>query len=215
MQVGLAVMLLMFSVMFFPSSFAEPTVKIVFEQTTFHYCDKLFYSIEVSEVTGDNAVIFIRDESGRSSSGIPISISESITPVPSPNPFEKGVFPLGKYFIDVEYGEAKDTAEFELQDSEKPCISIAVKSILSNWLSGNISDGFLLDAIERFVDREIISIPYEINESNVYDIDIPEWFKNVGFWWVEGFISDETFANAVNYLLKNEIITNTTQGEGA
>ena len=90
-----------------------------------------------------------------------------------------------------------------------------MKSILSNWLSGNISDGFLLDAIERFVDREIISIPYEINESNVYDIDIPEWVKNVGLWWVEGFISVETFANAVNYLLKNEIITNTSQGEGA
>ena len=50
-------------VVFLPEIHAEPTVSIIMEKTTYSYCEKLFYTIEVSEITGDPAIIHIRDES--------------------------------------------------------------------------------------------------------------------------------------------------------
>ena len=41
--------------LFAPSIFAEPTVNIIMEKTTYSHCERLFYIIEVSEVTGDPA----------------------------------------------------------------------------------------------------------------------------------------------------------------
>lgn len=190
-----------------PSVHAEPSVSIIMEKTTYSYCEKLFYIIEVSEITGDPAIIHIRDESGTGSSAIPIPITNLQNPIPSLYAFEEEVFPLGKYFIDVQYSGAEDTAEFNLIDSNKICIPELIKPIMSNWLTGNISDGFLIDAFQKYVDKEIIDIPFEINENNVYEIDVPDWVKNVGYWWIEGIITDEDIAQVVNYLIDKKIIS--------
>ena len=200
-------MFLVATFVFLPPVFAESSVTIVMEKTTYSYCEKLFYIIEVSEVTGEPAIIHIRDQSGVGSSAIPIPITELKNPVPSLIAFEKEIFPLGKYFIDVEYSNSKYTAEFELIDSDNICIPSVIKPIMSNWLSGNISDGFLIDAFQKFIDKKLIEIPLEITENNVYDIDIPDWMKNVGSWWIEGTISDEDFAKTVNYLIDKKIIS--------
>ena len=191
---------------FSPLVHAEPSISIIMEQTTYSYCEKLFYTIEVSEITGDPAIIHISDESGKGSSAIPIPITEFKNQIPSSIPFEAGIFPLGKYFIDVEYSGATTSSEFELIESDSICISDVIKPIMANWLSGNISDGFLLDAFQKFVDNKLIKIPFEINENNVYDIEIPEWVKNIGYWWLEGAISDDSFSNAMNNLLERNII---------
>ena len=47
------------------SVYAEPQVSVIMEKTTYTYCERLVYSIEVSEVTGDLAIIHIRDGAGR------------------------------------------------------------------------------------------------------------------------------------------------------
>ena len=185
---------------------AEPSISIIMEQTTYRYCEKLFYTIEVSEITGDLAIIHISDESGKGSSAIPIEITELQNPIPSLIPFEAEIFPLGKYFIDIEYSGAKTTAEFELIESDSICIPELIKPIMANWLSGNISDGFLLDAFQKYVDTKLVNIPFEINENNVYDVEIPGWIKNIGYWWLEGAISDDDFSNAMNNLLERNII---------
>ncbi|MCV0401508.1 MAG: hypothetical protein K5777_05985 [Nitrosopumilus sp.] len=189
-----------------PQIHAEPSVSVIMEKTTYTYCEKLFYTIEVSEVTGDLAIIHISDESGKGSSAIPIAITELQNPIPSLIPFEAEIFPLGKYLIDVQYSGATTTAEFELIESDSICIPGLIKPIMANWLSGNISDGFLLDAIQKYVDVKLVNIPFEINETNVYDVDIPEWVKNIGYWWIEGIISDKDFSNAMNNLLERNII---------
>jgi hypothetical protein len=204
-NVALAIILAI-SFVFLPAVYAEPSVNIIMEKTTFSYCEKLFYIIEVSEITGESAIIHIRDETGKGSSAIPIPITNLQNPVPSLIAFQAEIFPLGKYFIDVEYSGAKITSEFNLIDSNKICIPEVIKPILTNWLTGNISDGFLMDAFQKYVDKEIIDIPFEINENNVYEIDIPDWVKNVGYWWIEGTISDEDFAQVVNYLIEKKII---------
>lgn len=191
---------------FFPNIYAEPTVSIIMEKTSYTYCEKLFYTIKVSEITGDPAIIHISDESGKGSSAIPIAITEFENPIPSLIPFEAEIFPLGKYFLDVQYSGANASAEFELIESDAICIPELIKPIMANWLSGNISDGFLLDAFQKYVDTKLISIPFEINENNVYDIDIPEWVKNIGIWWLEEKISGEEFSNAINNLLERNII---------
>jgi hypothetical protein len=200
-------MILAISFVFLPPVYAEPSVTIIMEKTTYSYCEKLFYIIEVSEITEEFAIIHIRDETGKGSSAIPIPITNLQNPVPSLIAFQAEIFPLGKYFIDVEYSGAKITSEFNLIDSNKICIPEVIKPILTNWLTGNISDGFLMDAFQKYVDKEIIYIPFEINENNVYEIDIPDWVKNVGYWWIEGTILDEDFAQVVNYLIEKKIIS--------
>jgi len=199
------------SITFLPAVHAEPIVSIKLEKSVYGYCEKLFYIIKVSKVTGEPAIIHIRDDAGKGSSAIPIPIVALENPIPSLVPFEKEIFPLGKYYIDVEYSGQKTTAEFELADLGKKCIPSAMNTIVANWLSGNISAGFLIDAFDKFVDKDIIDIPFEINEGNVYSIRVPEWVKNTAHWWLQGNISNDEFADTVNYLVENNIISDESE----
>lgn len=189
-----------------PSVYATPTVEILMEKTTYNYCEKLFYTIKVSEITGDSAILHITDAAGKSSSAIPIPISNLETPIPSVMPFEAEIFPSGKYFLDVKYSGGEDTASFDLLDSENVCISTVMKQFAFSWLNNQISDGFFIDAINKFVDKEIIKIPDNFSEKNLQDIHIPIWVKNVVAWWLEEKISDGEVAKAIQYLINKEII---------
>ena len=190
-----------------PTISAEPSVTIVMEKTTYSYCERLFYIIEVSEITGEPAIIHIRDESGKGSSAIPIEIANLKNPVPSLFAFEKEVFPLGKYFVDVEYAGSKFTAEFNLVDSDNICIPEVIKQFMIEWLNDKMPDGYLMDAFQKHVDVKLIYMPVEINEKNILDIDIPDWVKNVAYWWVQGGVSDKEFTQMINYLIDKNIIS--------
>ena len=194
-------------VIFLPAVHAEPSVSIVMEKTIYSYCEKLFYIIEVSEITGESAIIHIRDESGNGSSAIPIQITNLQNPVPSLIAFEEKIFPLGKYFIDVKYSGSEFTAEFELVESDYICIPESVRQFLVEWYNDKIPDGYLLDLIQRDVDTKLIDIPFEINEENIHEIDIPDWVRNVVYWWGQGVISDKDFAQVINYLIDENIIS--------
>ncbi|MEK0336694.1 MAG: hypothetical protein QQN41_04585 [Nitrosopumilus sp.] len=203
------------SFVFLSAAYAEPTINIIMEKTTYSYCERLFYIIEVSEMTEEFAIIHIRDESGKGSSAIPIEIINLQTPVPSLAAFEAEIFPLGKYFIDVEYSGAEFTAEFNLIDSDNICFSERFKPILTSWVFDSIKvDGFLMNGFQKYVDEKLISIPFEINESNIYGIDIPDWVKdNVGIWWVQGIITDKDFAQVISYLIDENIISTPIETE--
>jgi hypothetical protein len=177
------------------------------EKTTYQYCEKLFYVIEVSEITGNPAIVHIRDETGKGSSAIPIVIKELQNPVPSLIPFEAEIFPLGKYFLDVEYSGSEYTAEFNLVGSDNICIPEVIKQFMIEWLNEKMPDGYLIDAFQRYVDPKLIEIPFEINDENILEIDIPDWVKNVAYWWVQGMISDKDFAQMTNYLIDEKIIS--------
>lgn len=176
------------------------------EKTSFSYGERLFYTIEVSEVTGDLAIIHIRDESGKGSSAIPIPISQLKTEIPSPYPFEKEIFPEGKYFIDLEYSGASYTAEFNLVDLGNVVIPFQTKQIAFSWINNQVSGGILIDSIQKTVDTKIINIPNEIDREHIGDIHIPDWVRTVTIWWLEEKISDETFANSFQYLINEKII---------
>lgn len=191
-----------------PYAYAEPSVQILIEKPTYSYGERLAYTIEVSEVTGDIAIIHIRDESGKGSSAIPFEITKLQTKVPSLYPFEKSIFPEGKYFIDVQYSGVENSAEFELIDLGNIVIPFQVKQIAYNWINNQISSGSLVDSIQKLVEKEDISIPFEINQESIENIHIPDWVKIITGWWLEEKISDETFANAFQNLLDRKIISN-------
>ena len=189
------------------SANAEPTVTIIMEKTTYTYCEKLVYSIEVSEVTGKPANIFIRDESGVSSGLIQIPIEKLSNPIPSLHAFEKEIFPLGKYFIDIEYLGIQTTAEFNLIDSDNMCISEAMQPVVVRWINGEFTDGMLISGFQNIVDKKLISIPFEFTEKNIDSLHIPEWVKSIGKGWVMGIISDQMFVQNLKYLIDEKIIS--------
>ncbi len=206
--------ILALSFVFLPAAYAEPSVNIIIEKTTYSYCDRLFYIIEVSEITGESAIIHIRDESGKGSSAIPIEIVNLQNPIPALFPFEKDSgFALGKYFIDVEYSGAEFTAEFNLINSDNICIPQTVKQFSIEWINDKIPDGYLIDLIQREVDTKLIDIPFEINDENILKIDIPDWVKNVTYWWIQGIISDKNFAQVISYLIDENIISTPIETE--
>lgn len=189
-----------------PSVLAAPSIQIIMDKTTFSYGEKLFYTIEVSEVTGDLAIIHIRDELGKGSSAIPIEISQLKTEIPSLYPFEKLIFPEGKYFIDLQYSGSEFTAEFELIDSGNVVIPFQNKQIAYSWVNNQVSAGILIDSLQKTVEKDAINIPQEIDRENLGNIFIPDWMKIVTVWWLEEKISDETYANAFQNLIDREII---------
>ncbi len=191
---------------FFVYASAVPSIEIHMEKTVFYYGEKLVYTIEVSEVTGDLAIIHIRDEVGKGSSAIPIEISKLKTKIPSPFPFEKQIFQEGKYFIDLEYSGAKITAEFILEDSGNIVIPFQIKQIAYSWVNNEISGGFLIDSIQKTVEKDVISIPDTIDNQQLGKIQIPEWVKIITVWWLEEKISDETFSIAFQYLIDKKIM---------
>ena len=189
------------------SVFAEPQVSIIMEKTTYTYCERLTYSIEVSEVTGEPAIIHIRDGSGGKSSAIPIPIEKLSNPIPSLHAFEKDIFPLGKYFIDVQYLGLQTTAEFNLIDSDNMCISEAMQPVVVKWINGEFTDGMLISGFQNIVDKKLIEIPFELTEKNIDKLNIPEWVKSIGKGWVMGTISDQMFVNNLKYLIDEKIIS--------
>ncbi|MCH9040903.1 MAG: hypothetical protein IIB80_01935 [Thaumarchaeota archaeon] len=203
----LPIVLVLSLAVFLPDIHAEPSVTIIMEKTTYSYCEKLFYIIEVSEITGEPAIIHIRDEAGKGSSAIPIPITNLQNPVPALVAFDKERFSLGRYFIDVEYANVGATVEFNLIDSNKVCLPEIIKQIIPDWLTGSTPDGVLIDALQKYVNKEIIDIPFEINGNNIFEIDMPDWVKNVGYWWISEAISDEDFAQVISYLIDENIIS--------
>lgn len=205
---GILLLLIVFIVSMIgaPPVLAAPTVTIQMEKTVYTYGEKLFYVIEVSEVTGEIATIYLRDEQGKGSSGIPISITELKTPVPSNFPFEKEIFPTGKYYVDVEYSGASDSIEFELVDSGNIVIPFWIKQVAYFWISEQISDETFADAIEFLIKNNIIIVPETEKESTENITKIPSWIKTNTAWWLEEKISDTDFALGIQYLIRVGII---------
>ena len=195
------------------SAYAEPEISIIMEKTTYTYCEKLVYSIKVSEITGDPAIIHIRDGAGGKSSAIPIPIEKLSNPIPSLHAFEKDIFPLGQYFIDVQYLGIETSAEFNLIDSDNMCISEAMQPVVVKWINGEFTDGMLISGFQNIVDKKLITIPFEFTEKNIDKLNIPEWVKSIAKGWVMGIISDKMFVQNLQYLIDEKIISFPVEGE--
>ena len=185
---------------------AQPTISIYTEKEVYSYGDFLTFTLEVSEVTEQFAVLYVIDESGKKSSAIPLEINKLKTTIPSPFPFEAEVYPLGKYTLEIQYSGSTTTTEFELIDSGNVVIPSWVREFSKYWYNGAITDLEFANAIAFLIKEEIIVVQdFENQEKG--DVIIPEWIKKSTGWWIDRKISDQEYAKSIEYLIKVGIIS--------
>ncbi|HEY7367997.1 MAG TPA: hypothetical protein VH562_06000 [Nitrosopumilaceae archaeon] len=189
-----------------PNAYANPSISIQTDKEIYSYGDFLSFTIQVSELTGESAILHIIDESGQSSSAIPVPITELNTVVPSPYPFESAVYPQGKYTLNIEYSGSSDSTEFELIDSGKIMIPFWVRDFSKYWYNDEISDKEFAQGIEFLINENIIVVSQSTSQGTVTEVKIPNWIKTSTGWWLEEKISDGEFAKSIEYLIKAGII---------
>jgi len=188
-------------------TFAAPTISIETSQSVYEYGDNLVMIINVSEITGDDAFIYITDPTERKSLLLQQPISQEYTEFPSKFPFDSAIWKPGKYVLEIEYSGDKSSTQFTIEDTGKIALPFWIKDLAKMWINEPlVTDKDFARALEYLIQHEIIKIPYtEPGEETISSI--PEWVKNNAGWWIEGKISDTEFTMALQYLVKTGIIT--------
>jgi len=57
------------------------------------------------------------------------------------------------------------------------------------------------------IKESIIKVPPITSGEAHQNAVIPDWVRNNAGWWSEGLISDEDFANGIQYLIQQGIIS--------
>ena len=186
---------------------AEPSVSIETSQSIYHYGEYLTITINVSEVTGDFATIYITDPSQKKSILLQPPISQKTHSFPSNHPFDSAIWKSGSYILDLEYSGATSSTQFSIQDTGEVAIPFWVRDLATMWITEPlVTDKDFGRAIEYLIEHEIIKIPYTEPEGDTIT-NIPDWVKTNAEWWVTEKISDTEFAMALQYLIKKGIIT--------
>ena len=95
-----------------------------------------------------------------------------------------------------------------------------LKNTAEWWSQGEVDETTFKNAIQFLVQENIIDLPTGPNVSVSKDdqlaqeelqldpepVPIPQWIKNTAEWWSQGEITEDDFLNAIEYLVKNEII---------
>ena len=188
-------------------TFAAPTISIETSQSVYEYGDHLIMIINVSEITGDDARIYITDPAERKSLLLQQPISQEYTEFPSNFPFDSAIWKSGTYVLEFEYSGDKSSTQFTIEDTGKIALPFWIKELAKMWINQSlVTDKDFARAIEYLIQVEIIKIPYTEPEGETIS-SIPEWVKNNAGWWIEGKISDTEFVLALQYLVKTGIIT--------
>lgn len=177
------------------------SVSVNTSKPVYNYGDYLSVTINVSEVTGDNAVMYIVDLAGVKSSLIPVVIKNQTTTITTPVPFNFEIFPEGKYQIELEYNEQKATSAFSLVDAGNIVMPFGSNVIVVQWSNGAISDYLFFKFL---VEKNIIELPE--GESLGDKAQIPYWYRTNGVWWSEQKITDGEFVNGLQYLVDRKFV---------
>jgi len=188
-------------------TFAESAISITTNQSTYEYGDHLVMIISVSEITGDDASIYITDPTERRSLLLQQPIYQEYTEFPSKFPFDATIWKPGTYVLELEYLGDKSSTQFIIEDTGKIALPFWIKDLAHMWITEPlVTDKDFARALEYLIEKGIISIPYTESGTEIVS-SIPEWVKNNAEWWIEGKISDTEFALALQYLVKAGIIT--------
>ena len=185
---------------------AEPTISIETSQSVYHYGEFLSITINVSEITGDLATIYIIDSSQKKSVLLQPPISQKTHSFPSNHPFDSAIWKTGSYILELEYSGVQSSTQFSIQDTGEVAIPSWIKDLATMWITEPlVTDKDFGRAIEYLIEHEVIKIPYTEPEGDVIT-SIPDWVKTNAEWWVTGKISDTEFTMALQYLIKKGII---------
>jgi len=188
-------------------TFAESAISIATNQSVYEYGDHLVMIINVSEITGDDASIYIIDPTERRSLLLQYPISQEYTEFPSKFPFDGTIWKSGTYVLEFEYSGDKSSTQFIIEDTGKIALPFWIKDLAHMWVTEPlVTDKDFARALEYLIEKGIINIPYTEPDTETVS-SIPEWVKNNAEWWIEGKISDTEFALALQYLVKAGIIT--------
>ena len=190
-------------VIFSGNAFAQytPDVEIILTSSSYNFGEKLDYKIMVSEVTGEDAVIFITDTSGNKSRLLTMPISQEESRVIAPFGFDSVIWHEGKYELELQYSGAISNTEFTIVDDGSIGIPYWVKDLSKLWTSGQMPDREYANAIQFLIDEKIIFNPIIGQE-----LQIPEWFKITTFWWANNQILDTEYGESLQYLINEKII---------
>jgi len=177
-------------------------VKIIMTSEIFHYGEKLDYTIIVSDVTGEDAVIYITDPTGMRSPLYSTPISQEETRVIAPIAFDSIIWSEGKYMLELEYSGASDKADFTIIDDGSVGIPYWINDLAKLWLTPpNIPDKEFAKGFAYLIEHKVLDAPESDDE-----LYIPKWFKFTTAWWSSGQITDTTYAHATQYLLNEKFM---------
>jgi hypothetical protein len=184
----------------------EMTVEIILSSETYTFGDKLEYQITVSDVTNENAVVYIIDESGKKSQLLTIPIEIENTIVTAPFPFDNIIWKEGKYVLEIVYSGISFTQEFDIVDDGKISLPFWFKDVTKMWVTDEATNkDYVRNIIGQLIEEKIITESYEPRlDENL--IVIPDWHKTIAEWWVLGHIPDTEFVYNIKFLLENNII---------
>ena len=190
-------------VIFSGNAFAQniPDAEILISSSSYNYGAKLDYKIMVSEVTGEDAIIFITDTSGNKSRLLTMPISQEESRVIAPFGFDSVIWNEGKYELELQYSGAISNTEFTIVDDGSIGIPYWVKDLSKLWTSGQMPNKEYARAIQFLIDEKIIFNPIIGQE-----LQIPEWFKITTFWWANNQILDTEYGESLQYLINEKII---------
>ena len=179
-----------------------PDVKIIMTSEVFHYGEKLDYTIIVSDVTGDDAVIYIIDSTGMRSPLYSTPISQEETRVIAPIAFDSIIWNDGEYSLELEYSGANYKTSFTIIDDGSVGIPYWINDLAKLWLTPpNIPDKEFAKGFAYLIEHKVLDAPESDDE-----LYIPKWFKFTTAWWSSGQITDTTYAHATQYLLNEKFM---------
>ena len=93
------------SIIFSTSAYAQETqdIEILISSPNYNYGDKLDYTIIISEVTGEDAVIFITNTVGNKSQLLSIPIAQEESRIIAPFAFDSIIWNEGTYELELQY----------------------------------------------------------------------------------------------------------------
>ena len=183
------------------------SLSIQTDKTEYQYGDLLSFVIKISNITEKTLTLHIRDESGKNSQPIVLTITNTTTTITAREPFDPSVYKPGIYYLDAEYADSKNSTSFRIVDSGKIVIPPAIKTLAELWYKGLASDKDFARGIDELIKEKIISTPESEHQDSKNVTKIPAWFKTNAGWWTDNLISDSDFALGIQYLIRNGIIT--------
>ena len=189
------------------NAIAAPSISIETSQNVYEYGDFLSIIVNVSEITGDNAIVHVIDPTERKVMLLNRPITTTTSTFPSQHPFDSAIWKPGTYMLELEYSNQISSTQFTIDDSGKITLPAWIRDVAKLWVTDQISAKEFSVAIEYMINVEIIKIPYTEVDGEVSATTIPEWVKNNAGWWAVGAINDTEFTLALQYLVKTGIIT--------
>jgi hypothetical protein len=190
-------------IIFSSNAFAQyaPDVEIILSEPTYNYGDKLDYRVMVSEVTGEDAIIFITNTMGNKSQLLTLPISQEESRVIAPFGFDSVIWNEGTYELEVQYSGATSITTFTIENDGTIGIPYWIKDISKIWTSGQMEDAEFAKSIQFLIDENII-----FNSKAGQELQIPKWFKITTAWWSNNYIPDTVYGDSLQFLIDESVI---------